>query len=140
MDGGLSEPRFKWDEDVINLYWKHITQNHYSCHPANISWSQTHSTHFNPKNGGSKFPRNVDTYLTNYMVDFRFSQWWRWRVLSSGMRRRVVRHKFADVSEEHTASILYQMEAIHFSETLVNSHQTTRRYMREDGSRTLNEM
>jgi hypothetical protein len=20
MDGGLSEPRFKWDEDVINLY------------------------------------------------------------------------------------------------------------------------
>jgi hypothetical protein len=40
------------------------------------------------------------------MQDLKFSQHWLWKVLSSGMLRRVVRWKYTDISEEHIASKL----------------------------------
>jgi hypothetical protein len=57
--------------------------------------------------GGSK-ANDCFNVLEKYysLLDLRFSQPWLWRVLSSEMWCSVIRSKFADVSEEFTASIL----------------------------------
>jgi len=54
-------------------------------------------------------------------------------MLSYGMRRYVVWYKFTGISEESAASILYYRgkEANVSSETSVNLHQSTRRYIPE---------
>jgi hypothetical protein len=67
--------------------------------------------------------------------DFRFSRRRVWGWLSSGLLRRVVWYKLADVSEVLTAPIIRAitmlMEAVWSSETSVN-YQTTRRNIPED--------
>jgi hypothetical protein len=91
--------------------------------------------------------------LVCWISTFRFSSAWKWlektvflkpfpkliifRWLSSGLWHRIVWHKFTDVSEVSTASIIrmiiaLMMEAENISETSVKFYQTTRRNNPDD--------
>jgi hypothetical protein len=80
------------------------------------------------------FPRATICYKVHYfMQDWRFLQQWLWRVLSSGIQRRVVHWKSTDVSEVHITSI-FRFDPDDGGDILVDFQQTTQCYVPEDST------
>jgi hypothetical protein len=85
---------------------QHVHTKHYASGLLVVG-SQYHNQKLNSVQAHMSVPSvAVKYYHFSFMRDFRLSQrWWVWRLLSSGMLRRVFWYKFTDVSEVHTASI-----------------------------------
>jgi hypothetical protein len=93
-------------------------------------------------------PSVLSLIKTSTLRDLRFLWWFLWRVLSSGMWRRVIWEKLTYVSDDLTASIFrikekttlaslgysstLKIEAVRPSETKVNFCETTRHNIPED--------
>jgi hypothetical protein len=131
-------------QNVCNLLQDHTALQTFR-HQSTWRWP------LHPNDGDSKLLWNVGQYLPDsqlnlkivvfyfkmqrgeekkFQWDFRFSMWWVWRWLSSGLPYRVVSQKFTDVLEMLSASIIRTISTHHNSPESCHLHNRSRENMK----------